>query len=92
MARLTVHVQPRASRSEITGWRDGALRVRLTAPPVEGAANKALTDFLASALGARRGDVTLVSGHTSRAKVVEFSGLDEAELAARIAALLPDGA
>ena len=48
---LKVRVQPRASRNEVTGWRDGVLSVRLTAPPVEGAANRACRDFLADLLG-----------------------------------------
>lgn len=89
MARLTVHVQPRASRSAIAGWRQDALRVRLTAPPVEGAANKALTDFLADVLGARRADISLVAGHTSRTKVVDIAGMADDELARRLAAVMP---
>jgi uncharacterized protein (TIGR00251 family) len=83
-ARLTVRLQPRAAKNEITGWQEGALRVRLTAPPVEGAANKALMDFLAEALGIRWADVELVAGEKSRTKTVEISGLDETELAARL--------
>lgn len=90
MARLTVHVLPRASRSEIAGWREGALRVRLTAPPVDGAANNALTDFLASTLGVRRAEVMLISGHTSRTKVVQVSEMTDEDLRARLEALLPE--
>lgn len=81
-----MRVQPRASKNEITGWQGDALRVRLTAPPVEGAANAALTDFLAAALGVRRADVSLVSGAKSRDKTVEVSGLTDEELAARLRA------
>lgn len=62
------------------GWQDDVLRVRLTAPPVEGAANKALTDFIAETLGVRRGDVRLVSGQKSRDKVLEIDRLSEDEL------------
>ncbi|HEU4754604.1 MAG TPA: DUF167 domain-containing protein [Armatimonadota bacterium] len=89
VSELRVHLQPRASRSEVTGWREGALAVRLTAPPVEGAANKACRDFLAEFLGVRRADVELVSGEKSREKRVRISGLSEVELARRITARLP---
>lgn len=89
-ADLRVHVQPRASRNEMVGWREGALAVRLTAPPVEGAANKACRDFLAAALGVRRADVELVSGEKSREKRFRIAGLDEPALRTRIDVLLPD--
>jgi uncharacterized protein (TIGR00251 family) len=83
-AELRVHVQPRASKNEIVGWREGSLAVRLTAPPVEGAANKACRDFLADVLGVKRADVELVSGEKSREKRFRISGLSPAELAARL--------
>lgn len=83
-ARVTVRVQPKASKNEVTGWQDGALRVRLTAPPVDGAANKALVDFLADVLGVRRAEVRIVAGDKSRTKTLEVISLTEAELAARL--------
>ncbi|HEY3266654.1 MAG TPA: DUF167 domain-containing protein [Armatimonadota bacterium] len=83
-ARLTVRVQPKASKNEVTGWQDGALRVRLTAPPVDGAANKALVDFLAGVLGVRRSDIQLVAGAKARTKTVEIASLTDAELAERL--------
>ena len=83
-ADLKVHVQPRASRSEVIGWREDALALRLTAPPVEGAANKACRDFLAEWLGVKRADVELLSGEKSREKRFRISGLDEASLRMRI--------
>jgi uncharacterized protein len=70
-------VQPRASADEIAGVHGDALRIRLTAPPVEGAANDALVDFLASVLGIARRDVTIVAGSTSRSKIVELAGITE---------------
>jgi uncharacterized protein (TIGR00251 family) len=88
---LSVHVQPRASRNEIVGWRDGALAVRLTAPPVDGAANKACRDFLASVLQLKRSDIELASGEKSREKRFRIESLDEEELAERVRVLL-DGA
>jgi uncharacterized protein (TIGR00251 family) len=69
--KIDVQVQPRASRNAIVGWKDGALRVALTAPPVDGAANDALIAFLADAWGLKRRQVRLVHGETSRHKVVE---------------------
>ena len=71
---MHVHVQPRASRSEVVGTHGAALKVRLLAPPVDGAANEALVTLLAEALGVPRRDVRIVHGATSRAKVVEIEG------------------
>ncbi len=67
---LSVLVQPRASKNEIVGVHGGALKIRLTAPPVEGAANKACLDFLARLLGVRRSEMSIVGGHASREKKV----------------------
>ena len=75
--RVSIRVQPRASVDEIAGAHGDALRIRLTAPPVEGAANDALVDFLASVLGIARRDVTIVAGSTSRSKIVELTGITE---------------
>jgi uncharacterized protein (TIGR00251 family) len=69
-----VHVTPRASRSEIVGEHNGALRVRLAAPPVEGAANEELIRTLASAFGLPTRTVEIVSGHSSRVKQVRVTG------------------
>ena len=69
-----VHVTPRASRSEIVGEHNGALRVRLAAPPVEGAANEELVRTLASAFGLPTRKVEIVSGHSSRVKQVRVTG------------------
>ncbi|MBW1896385.1 MAG: YggU family protein [Deltaproteobacteria bacterium] len=63
-------IQPRASRNEITGLNGDALKIRLTAPPVEGAANKMLTQFLAKSLKVRKSDVVILRGETSRTKHV----------------------
>jgi uncharacterized protein (TIGR00251 family) len=87
-AYLRVHVQPRASRNEVVGWREGALVVRLTAPPVEGAANRACQELLAEKLKLRRSEVQLVSGEKSREKRFRISGLTEAELSRRLAVLV----
>lgn len=74
---LKLHVTPRASRNEITGWREDALCLKITAPPVEGAANEAIVKFLANALGVRRSQIELVSGGKSREKTIRITGLSE---------------
>lgn len=83
-ALLDVRVQPRASRSEILGLRDGALRVRLTAPPVDGAANAALIEVLSKRLGLRKADLEIVSGAHGRQKRVLARGLTVEEAARRL--------
>lgn len=79
-----VHVVPRASRSEIVGEHNGALRVRITAAPVEGAANKAVIRTLALAFKVPRGGIQIVAGHTSRLKQVKVTGAGPEALAALI--------
>jgi uncharacterized protein (TIGR00251 family) len=81
---LRVRVQPRASRNEIVGERDGALVVRLTAPPAEGRANKALCRLIARHLGIAPSRVTLLRGQKARDKVVRIEGLDNAEITAQL--------
>jgi len=79
--QLKVRVIPRAGKDALAGRRGDALLVRLQAPPVEGAANKALAKFLAETLGIRAADVRIVSGEKSRDKVVEISGATETQIA-----------
>jgi uncharacterized protein len=73
---FTVHVQPRASRSEICGAKGGELRLRLTSPPVEDAANKQCVELIAKALGVAKSRVSIKSGAKSRHKVVKVEGVD----------------
>ncbi len=73
--RITVRVQPRASRAGVEGVHGGAWRVRVQAPPVEGAANDAVCDLLAEALHVPRRQIRLVSGASGRMKVIEVDGL-----------------
>jgi uncharacterized protein (TIGR00251 family) len=80
--RVSVHVQPRATRSEIVGLHGAALKVRLHAPPVDGAANQALIALLAERLGVARRSVRVVAGLSSRAKTVEVDGTTEAAVRA----------
>jgi uncharacterized protein (TIGR00251 family) len=82
---LRVRVIPRSARDAIGGERDGALVVRLTAPPVEGAANDALVRALGRALGVAPSAVRVVSGERSRTKVVAVAGVDAAAVLRRLA-------
>ncbi|MCC6444623.1 MAG: DUF167 domain-containing protein [Armatimonadetes bacterium] len=83
-ATLFVRLQPKASRSEIIGFKEGALHLKVTAPPVEGAANRALESFLAGVLGLRKSQVSVVQGHKSREKVLEIIGLSEDEVRGKL--------
>ena len=81
---LRVRVIPRARSNALTRDPSGGLRARLTAPPVEGAANRALVELLARELGLKRGDLEVVQGARGRDKLVAVRGCSEAELAARL--------
>jgi uncharacterized protein (TIGR00251 family) len=83
---LRVRVQPRAAREAIAGLREGALVIRLTAPPVEGEANAALLRFVAELLDVPRAAVTLRHGARGREKTLHVSGVDVATVKARLAA------
>jgi uncharacterized protein (TIGR00251 family) len=81
--RLTVRVIPRSSRNAIA-WEQGVLKVRLTAPPVDGAANDALIVLLAQRLGLPKSAISIAHGATGRQKIVEIAGMTEAEVAAKL--------
>ena len=86
MSDVSVRVQPRASRDEITGWRDDVLVVRLTAPPVDGRANKALCKLIAGVVGVPPSRVSVVRGEKSRDKVVRVDGLSAEAVRAALTA------
>lgn len=73
--RLTLYVQPRASRTELAGIHGGALKLRIAAPPVDGAANLELLRFLAELLGVPRSRLALVAGSGARRKLVLVQGV-----------------
>ena len=77
---LTVRVIPRSSKSEIVGEMDGAVKVRLTSPPVDGAANAELTKLFSKVFGIARSDVEIVSGETSKTKRLRLTGVTAARL------------
>ena len=84
---IDVHLRPRASRPGAGGVRDGALELRVCAPPVEGEANAAARELLAELLGVSRARVALHGGEKSRRKVFRVEGLDPASVLARLPAV-----
>ena len=80
-ARLTLKVQPRSRDNSVVGFDEaGQLKVRVTAAPAEGQANRAVTDLLASALGVPKRAVTIERGQTGRTKLVRVEGLREEDI------------
>jgi len=75
-------IQPRGSRNEIVGLKGDALKIRLTAPPVQGAANKMCIEFLAKSLKVRKSDVEIVRGQSSRTKQIMVRGATPGKIAA----------
>jgi uncharacterized protein (TIGR00251 family) len=86
MARFTVKVHPRARRSEITGNLGDLWKLSLAAPPVDGKANEECVRFLAEWAGVARSRVHIVSGLTSRTKVVEIEGIQQDDMERRLKA------
>ncbi len=82
--RLTLHIQPHASRTELAGMHGDALKVRIAAPPVDGAANAVLAEFLARILLVPRSSVSVVAGASSRRKRVTVTGIDVASALGRL--------
>jgi uncharacterized protein YggU (UPF0235/DUF167 family) len=79
--RFAVRLTPRAATDRVDGVVDGVLRARVTAPPVDGAANEALLRLVGAELGVPRRDIRLVSGSGSRTKVVAVAGVPAGRLA-----------
>ncbi|MEW6614506.1 MAG: DUF167 domain-containing protein [Thermodesulfobacteriota bacterium] len=75
-----VWVQPKSARNEIKDLKGDALRVRITAVPVEGKANNACMDFLARELGISKSQVEIIGGHKSRTKVIRVTGVTKGEI------------
>jgi len=81
---LSLRVQPRASRNAVVGWTGDILNIRLTPPPVEGAANAACLKFLADLLDLPQSRLEILRGARSRTKVVQIAGLTRDEVRARL--------
>jgi hypothetical protein len=83
-ARLRVRVQPRASRDEVTGIQGDCLRVKLTAPPVDGEANERLVKFLGRFFSCGKSRIRIIRGIAGRCKLLEITGVTEEEIRSRI--------
>lgn len=81
---LEIHVQPRAGRTEVAGWYGDAIKIRTSAPPVDGAANEALVAFLADRLGISRSSIEIIAGQTSRRKRLRLRGIDTHQVLQRL--------
>lgn len=77
---MKVRVNPRSSRNQVTGWKDGILGVKITAPPVDGAANKACIEYIADLLHIKKSQISLISGETSRDKVFKIFDISAEEI------------
>jgi uncharacterized protein (TIGR00251 family) len=84
-ARIEVRLRPRGHADELLGFEDGVLRARVSAPPVDGKANKALCRLVAKQAGVAPSRVSVVRGEKSRQKLLLVEGIGEAELKARLA-------
>lgn len=73
---IKVHANPKSSKNQIVGWKEDVLYIKITAPPVEGAANEAIIRFLAKELGLKKNQVSLASGDKSREKRFLIKGAD----------------
>ena len=83
-ARIAVRVYPNAARNEVAGFADGVLRVKISAPPVKGKANKELITFLSGAIGVSKSRVGIIKGHTARNKVITIHGLSREDVMRRL--------
>lgn len=83
-ATFTVKIHPRAKRNAITGTLGDALKISLTAPPLEGRANHACIEFLADLLKLPRSSITIAAGQTSRNKLIRISGVSAADVETRL--------
>jgi uncharacterized protein (TIGR00251 family) len=86
-ATLSVRVIPNAKKDEFAGYRVGELLLRLSAPAVEGKANKAAIEFLARYFGVARSDVVLIRGEKSRHKVFQILGLESSDISTKLSSL-----
>ena len=84
-ATFTVRVQPRAKKNAITGEVGEALKLALTAPPIEGRANEACIAFFAALLNVPRSSVTIAAGYSSRNKVIRVAGMTSTQVRERLA-------
>jgi uncharacterized protein (TIGR00251 family) len=89
-ATFAIKVHPRARKNAVTGELGDALKVALTAPPLDGRANDACIEFFAKTLNVSRASVSIAAGQTSRNKVIRVAGLSAEEVRTRLDALRPE--
>jgi len=82
--KFSLRVYPNASRNELVSFTDGVLRVKVSAPPSKGKANRELIAFLSRLLGVSKGSINIMKGHTTRNKVVGIDGLSREEVMKRL--------
>ena len=83
---VEIRLHPRGGRDQVMGERDGAVLIRISAPPVDGKANAALITFVAKTIGVPMGAVTIIRGETSRTKVIRVAGRSPADVRAALLA------
>jgi uncharacterized protein (TIGR00251 family) len=81
---LSLKVQPNAGKNEVVGSTNGVWRIKISAPPDKGKANKELIEFLSDILGQKKDHLTIIKGHTSHNKLLTIEGLTQAEVNARL--------
>ena len=86
--RVDLSVTPRASKNSINGVRDGRLVVKVTAPPVDAAANEAVVALMSDVLDVPRRQITIAIGATGRSKTIEITGVTETAIRARLSGIL----
>ena len=86
MGKIVVYCQPGARQTQCVGLHDGKPKIQLKAPPVDGAANKALIAFLSEVMGVPKSAISIELGASGRTKRVEVAGVDDAELSRRLLA------
>lgn len=82
---LSLYIQPKASGNQVVGLHDGALKLAITAPPVDGKANAAVIGFLAETLGVAKKDIAITHGHSSRRKQLTVRGLSAEAIRQKLA-------
>ena len=88
-ARISLRIQPGAPKNEVAGFANGVWKIKITAPPVEGKANKELIEYLSEILDVAKSRITIVKGERGRDKVVSISGLTLEEAAKKLTAKKP---
>ena len=81
---ISVRVHPNAATNEVVGFTDGVLRVRVSAPPVKGRANKELLSFLSQILDVGKSKVRIIKGHKSRNKMIDVDGVSQQDIMERL--------